>query len=165
MIRARRCLDMYLLRKYAIPRMAKCRSPHLVQILLILHRFRAGERSPCWQDYRWWWWWSPPRAKIITRLLSPAAAAAGGGAIGGAVGGGAVATEPCAAGNYSKYKQIQQIQINTAKNRRKKNISSRALCCWKPTSIGIFILRDCKQTLIKSHTFRMVFNIDYIEIM
>ena len=68
----------------------------------------------------WWWWWSPFRAKIITRLFSPAAAAAGGGAIGGAVGGGALATEPCAAGEYNKYKQIQQIRTNEAKNQRRK---------------------------------------------
>ena len=67
----------------------------------------------------WWWWWLPPRTKTITRLLSPAAAA-GGGAIGGAVGGGALATEPCAAGEYNKYKQIQQIRTNEAKNQRRK---------------------------------------------
>ena len=73
--------------------MAKCRPPHLVQILLNLHRFRAGKVVVVTNS-----------AKTITRLLSPAAAA-GGGAIGGAVGGGALATEPCAAGKYNKYEQ------------------------------------------------------------
>ena len=77
----------------------------------------------------WWWWWLPPRAKIITRLLSPAAAAAGGGAIGGAVGGGALATEPCAAGEYNKYKQIQQ-KIKEEKHFQQSHVLLKANKYW-----------------------------------
>ena len=69
-----------------------------------------------------------------TRLLSPAAAA-GGGAIGGAVGGGALATEPCAAGKYNKYKQIQQ-KIEEEEHLQKSLVMLETNKYWD------FILRD-----------------------
>ena len=79
-----------------------------------------------------------------TRLLSPAAAA-GGGAIGGAVGGGALATEPCAAGKYNKYKQIQTNTTNTNKYSKKieeEEHLQKSLVMLETNKYWDFILRD-----------------------
>ena len=166
LIRACRCLGMCLLRKYAIPRMAKCRPPHLVQILLILHRFRAGKvvvvttsckdnhttSLTCCGCWKGCYWWSGGWGSTCNRAL-------------------------CCG-------KIQQIQTNTANtNKYSKKIEEKehfqkSLLLLETSNYWGFSFwgisnkhwsnhkhLGCFLTSITSRLCRMPFNIDYIEII